>query len=90
MNPRATTTERDQTQIRRAHSPNAKSPSCSGCQSPRCARGGIEGRGRVSCGSGGRFGICRSDVADFVRASAVDTRSVSSSDDDSELGELRV
>ena len=30
-----------------------------------------------------------SDVADFVRASAVDTTSVSSSDDDSELGELR-
>lgn len=30
------------------------------------------------------------DVADFVRASAVDTKAVSSSDDDSELGELRV
>jgi len=30
------------------------------------------------------------DVADFVRASAVDTAPVSSSDDDSELGELRV
>ena len=59
MNPRATTTERDQTRIRRAHSPNAKSPSCWDCQSPRCARGGIEGRGRVSCGSGGRFGTCR-------------------------------
>ena len=56
MNPRATT-ERDQT--RRAHSPNARSPSCWDCQSPRCVRGGIEGRGRVSCGSGGRFGTCR-------------------------------
>ena len=31
-----------------------------------------------------------SDVDEFVRASAVDTRSDSSSDDDSELGELRV
>ena len=31
-----------------------------------------------------------SDVDDFVRASAVDTRSESSSDGDSELGELRV
>jgi excisionase family DNA binding protein len=31
-----------------------------------------------------------SDVNDFVRASAVDTRSESSSDEDSELGELRV
>jgi predicted DNA-binding transcriptional regulator AlpA len=30
------------------------------------------------------------DVADFVRASVVDTQSDSSSDDDSELGELRV
>ena len=30
-----------------------------------------------------------SDVADFVRASAVDTTSVSSSDDESEIGELR-
>jgi excisionase family DNA binding protein len=30
------------------------------------------------------------DVDDFVRASAVDTRSKSSSDEDSELGELRV
>ena len=30
-----------------------------------------------------------SDLADFVRASAVDTKAVSSSDDDSELGELR-
>ncbi|MDQ3148995.1 MAG: helix-turn-helix domain-containing protein [Chloroflexota bacterium] len=29
------------------------------------------------------------DLADFVRASAVDTKAVSSSDDDSELGELR-
>ena len=57
MNARATTTERDQ--ARRAHSPNARSPSCWGCQSLRCVRGGIEGRGRVSCGSGGRFGTCR-------------------------------
>ena len=31
-----------------------------------------------------------SDVDDFVRASAVDTRSESSSDGDSELGELHV
>ena len=31
-----------------------------------------------------------SDVDDFVRASAVDTRSESSSDGDSELGELQV
>jgi excisionase family DNA binding protein len=31
-----------------------------------------------------------SDVDDFVRASAVDTRSESPSDGDSELGELRV
>ena len=31
-----------------------------------------------------------SDVDDFVRASGVDTRSESSSDGDSELGELRV
>ena len=30
-----------------------------------------------------------SDLADFVRASAVDTKVVSSSDDDSELGALR-
>jgi excisionase family DNA binding protein len=30
------------------------------------------------------------DVDEFVRASAVDTQSDSSSDDDSELGELRV
>ena len=30
-----------------------------------------------------------SDLADFVRASAVDTKAVSSSDDDSALGELR-
>ena len=30
-----------------------------------------------------------SDVADFVRASAVDTRAVSSSDDESEIEELR-
>ena len=30
------------------------------------------------------------DVEEFVRASAVDTQSDSSSDDDSELGELRV
>ena len=29
------------------------------------------------------------DLADFVRASAVDRKAVSSSDDDSELGELR-
>jgi predicted DNA-binding transcriptional regulator AlpA len=29
-----------------------------------------------------------SDVADFVRASAVDTTPISSSDDDSEVGEL--
>ena len=29
-----------------------------------------------------------SDVADFVRASAVDTRPISSSDDDSDLAEL--
>ena len=32
----------------------------------------------------------RSDVDDFVQASAVDTRSESSSDEDSELGELHV
>jgi predicted DNA-binding transcriptional regulator AlpA len=31
-----------------------------------------------------------SDVDDFVRASAVDTRSESSSEEDSELGELHV
>jgi excisionase family DNA binding protein len=31
-----------------------------------------------------------SDVDEFVRASAVDTQSDSSSDDDAELGELRV
>ena len=31
-----------------------------------------------------------SDVDDFVRASAVDTRSDSSSDEDSELGELQI
>jgi len=31
----------------------------------------------------------RSDLADFVRASAVDTRSVSSSDGESEIEELR-
>lgn len=31
-----------------------------------------------------------SDVDDFVQASAVDTRSESSSDEDSELGELHV
>ena len=31
-----------------------------------------------------------SDVADFVRASAVDTKADSSSDDGSELGELRL
>ena len=57
MNPRATT-ERDQT--RRARTDRTRGRrACWGCQSPRCARGGTEGRGRVSCGSGGRFGTCR-------------------------------
>ena len=34
--------------------------------------------------------VLPSDMDEFVRASAVDTRSDSSSDEDSELGELRV
>ena len=88
MNPRATT-ERDQTRIRHAHSPNARSPSCWDCQSPRCARGGIRGKGPRFLRLGRSVRYLPSDVADFVRASAVDTTSVSSSDDDSELGELR-
>jgi hypothetical protein len=58
------------------------------CRWQRFARGVIAVRDRGSCASDVRY--LPSDLDGFVRASAVDTHSDSSSDDDSELGELRV
>ena len=86
MNPRATTTERDQTRARALTEREVADMLGLSVATLRAWR--HRGRGPRFLRLGRSVRYLPSDVADFVRASAVDTTSVSSSDDESEIGEL--
>jgi len=86
MNPRATTTERDQTRARALTEREVADMLGLSVATLRAWR--HRGKGPRFLRLGRSVRCLPSDVADFVRASAVDTTSVSSSDDGSEIGEL--
>ncbi len=86
MNPRATTTERDQTRARALTEREVADMLGLSVATLRAWR--HRGRGPRFLRLGRSVRYLPSDVADFVRASAVDTTSVSSSDGESEIWEL--
>ena len=90
MNPRATTTERGQMSDTTRALTEREVADLLGLSVATLRAWRHRGRGPRFLRLGRSVRYLPSDVADFVRASAVDTTSVSSSDDDSELGELRV
>jgi predicted DNA-binding transcriptional regulator AlpA len=90
MNPRATTTECDQTRdTARARALTEREVAdMLGLSVATLRAWRHRGRGPRFLRLGRSVRYLPSDVADFVRASAVDTTSVSSSDGESEIGEL--
>jgi predicted DNA-binding transcriptional regulator AlpA len=86
MNPRATTTERDQTRDTARALTEREVADMLGLSVATLRAWRHRGRGPRFLRRSVRY--LPSDVADFVRASAVDTTSVSSSDGESEIGEL--
>ena len=88
MNPRATTTERDQTRDTTRALTEREVADMMGLSVATLRAWRHRGRGPRFLRLGRSVRYLPSDLADFVRASAVDTTSVSSSDDESEIGEL--
>ena len=87
MNPRATT-ERDQTRDPARALTEREVAAMLGLSVATLRAWRHRGKGPRFLRLGRSVRYLPSDVADFVRASAVDTTSVSSSDDESEIGEL--
>jgi len=88
MNPRATTTERDQTRDTARALTEREVAELLGLSVATLRAWRHRGKGPRFLRLGRSVRYLPADVADFVRASAVDTAPVSSSDDDSEVGEL--
>ena len=89
MNPRATTTERGQMSDTTRALTEREVGELLGLSVATLRAWRHRGKGPRFLRLGRSVRYLPADVADFVRASAVDTKAVSSSDDDSELGELR-
>ena len=87
MNPRATT-ERDQTRDTARALTEREVADMLGLSVATLRAWRHRGRGPRFLRLGRSVRYLPSDVSDFVRASAVDTTSVSSSDGESEIGEL--
>lgn len=87
MNPRATT-ERDQTRDAARALTEREVADMLGLSVATLRAWRHRGKGPRFLRLGRSVRYLPSDVADFVRASAVDTTSVSSSDDESGIGEL--
>ena len=88
MNPRATTTERDQTRDAVRAFTEREVADMLGLSVATLRAWRHRGKGPRFLRLGRSVRYLPSELADFVRASAVDTTSVSSSDDESEIGEL--
>jgi len=88
MNPRATTTERGQMSETTRALTEREVAELLGLSVATLRAWRHRGKGPRFLRLGRSIRYLPSDVNDFVRASAVDTRPISSSDDDSELGEL--
>jgi predicted DNA-binding transcriptional regulator AlpA len=88
MNPRATTTERGQMSDTTRALTEREVADMLGLSVATLRAWRHRGRGPRFLRLGRSVRYLPSDVADFVRASAVDTTSVSSSDGESEIGEL--
>ena len=88
MNPRATTTERCHTSGTTRALTEREVADMLGLSVATLRAWRHRGRGPRFLRLGRSVRYLPSDVADFVRASAVDTTSVSSSDGESEIGEL--
>ena len=88
MNPRATTTERDQTRDTTRALTEREVADMLGLSVATLRAWRHRGKGPRFLRLGRSVRYLPADVADFVRASAVDATSVSPSDGDSELGEL--
>jgi predicted DNA-binding transcriptional regulator AlpA len=88
MNPRATTTERDQARATARALTEREVADMLGLSVATLRAWRHRGRGPRFLRLGRSVRYLPSDLADFVRASAVDTTSVSSSDGESEIGEL--
>ena len=90
MNPRATRTERDRAPDSARALTEREVAELLGLSVATLRAWRHRGKGPRFLRLGRSVRYLPGDVAGFVRASAVDTQSDSSSDDDSELGELRV
>src|SRR5688500_13737685 len=90
MNPRTTTTERDHLSETTRALTEREVAELLGLSVATLRAWRHRGKGPRFLRLGRSVRYLPADVADFVRASAVDTAPVSSSGDDSELGELRV
>ncbi len=88
MNPRATTTERGQMSDTTRALTEREVAELLGLSVATLRAWRHRGKGPRFLRLGRSVRYLPSDLDDFVRASAVDTRSVSSSDGESELGEL--
>jgi len=88
MNPRATTTERGQMSDTTRALTEREVADMLGLSVATLRAWRHRGKGPRFLRLGRSVRYLPSDVADFVRASAVDTTSVSSSDGESEIGEL--
>ena len=88
MNPRATRTERGQTSNGTRALTEREVAELLGLSVATLRAWRHRGRGPRFLRLGRSVRYLQSDLADFVRASAVDTTSVSSSDGESEIGEL--
>ena len=88
MNPRATRTERDRAPQSARALTEREVAELLGLSVATLRAWRHRGNGPRFLRLGRSVRYLPSDVADFVRASAVDTTSVSSSDDESEIGEL--
>ena len=88
MNLRATTTERGQTPDTARALAEREVADMLGLSVATLRAWRHRGKGPRFLRLGRSVRYLPSDLADFVRASAVDTTSVSSSDDESEIGEL--
>ncbi len=89
MNPRTTMTERGQTSDTTRALTDREVADLMGLSVATLRSWRHRGKGPRFLRLGRSVRYLPSDLAEFVRASAVGTKAVSSSDDDSELGELR-
>ena len=88
MNPQATTTERGQMSDTTRALTEREVAELLGLSVATLRAWRHRGKGPRFLRLGRSVRYLPADLADFVRASAVDTKAVSSSDDDSEFGEL--